>query len=91
MEPVEMAAQLLKVAAGRHAQVLIRRRVVDHLEPAEKPAFEAGWDVLRPDIAYEEGTQPCVPKSDDHCALLPLTECTTLWVNRRERNLRRNI
>jgi hypothetical protein len=28
----------------RHAQVLVRRRVIDHLELAEEPAFEIGRD-----------------------------------------------
>src|SRR5690242_6857647 len=40
VEPRQIAAQLLEVIAGRHPQVLVGRRVVDHLELAKKPAFE---------------------------------------------------
>jgi hypothetical protein len=31
--------------AGRHPQILIGCRVVDHLELTEKPAFEIRWNV----------------------------------------------
>ena len=68
MEPCQIAAQLLEVIAGRHAQVLIGRRIVDHLELAKQAAFEIGWDVPRADILDEEGAQPFVPKAHDHTA-----------------------
>ena len=32
VKPRQVAAQLLEMIAGRHAQILIGRRVVDHLE-----------------------------------------------------------
>jgi hypothetical protein len=38
MEAFQMAAQLLQMVAGRNAQILIRRRIVDHLELAEQAA-----------------------------------------------------
>ena len=44
MKARQIAAQLLEMIAGRHAQVLIGRRIVDHLELAEQPAFEIGRD-----------------------------------------------
>src|SRR5437660_4263265 len=50
VEPRQIAAQLLEVIAGRHPQVLIGRRVVDHLELAEEPAFEVGRYVPRPRV-----------------------------------------
>ena len=40
----QVAAQLLEMIAGRQSQILIGRRVVDHLELAEEPAFEVGRD-----------------------------------------------
>jgi len=46
-KPARLHAQLLEVIAGRHPQVLIGRRVVDHLELAKEPAFEIGRDVPR--------------------------------------------
>src|SRR5262245_10043675 len=66
MEPDQIAAQLFKVIAGRHPKVQIGRRVVDHLELAEEPAFEIGRDVTRPHVLDEEGAQPLVPKAHDH-------------------------
>jgi hypothetical protein len=41
----QFAAQLLEMIAGRYAQILIGRRIVDHLELPEQPAFQAGRDV----------------------------------------------
>jgi len=58
VEPCQVAAQLPEVIAGRHPQVLIGRRVVDHLQLAEEPAFEVGRDVPRPRVFDEEGAQP---------------------------------
>src|SRR5713226_2062773 len=42
METREIAAQLLEMIAGRHAQALVGRRVVDHLELPKETAFEIG-------------------------------------------------
>ena len=66
MESRQIAAQLLEVIAGRHAQVLIDRRVVDHLELPKEAAFKIRRDVPRSDIFDEEGAQPLVPKAPDH-------------------------
>jgi hypothetical protein len=52
-------------------QVLIGRRVVDHLELAEEPAFEIGRDVPRLPILDEEGAQPTRPETHDHAAEAP--------------------
>src|SRR5215470_1564515 len=40
VEPRQIAPQLFEVIAGRHAQVLIGRRIVDHLELAKEAALE---------------------------------------------------
>src|SRR5438105_211512 len=40
MKPRQIAAQLLEMIAGRHAQVLIGRRIVDHLKLAEQPGLK---------------------------------------------------
>jgi hypothetical protein len=42
IEARQVAPQLLKVIAGRHTQILIGSRIVDHLELAKQPAFEIG-------------------------------------------------
>jgi len=42
VEPSQIAAQLLEMIAGRRPQILIDRRVVDHLELTEEPTFELG-------------------------------------------------
>jgi hypothetical protein len=54
MKPRQIAAQLLEVIAGRHAQVLIGHGVVDHLEFSEQPGFKIGRDVTGMGIVYEE-------------------------------------
>src|SRR5258708_2929278 len=77
VEPCQIAAQLLEVIAGRRPQVLISRRVVNHLELAEEPAFEVGRNVPRPRVLDEEGPQPLVPKSHDHPAAPFVYLCTT--------------
>jgi hypothetical protein len=77
MEPRQIAAQLLEMVAGRHAQFLIGHRVVDHLELPKEAAFEIGRDISRLDILDEEDVQPFVPKAHDHtaaqvCVYVPL-------------------
>jgi hypothetical protein len=54
MKPRQIAAQLLEVIAGRHAQVLIGHGVVDHLEFSEQPGFKIGRDITGMGIVYEE-------------------------------------
>jgi hypothetical protein len=54
MEACQIAMHFFEVVAGRHTQVLIRRRVVDHLDFTEQAAFEIGWDSLRSNVANEE-------------------------------------
>jgi hypothetical protein len=66
MQTCEIAAQLLVVIAGRHAQVLIGHGVADHLELAEQTGFEIGWDAARAHILHEEGSKPVVPKTHEH-------------------------
>jgi hypothetical protein len=51
MEARQIAMHFFEVVAGRHPQVLIRGRVVDHLDFAEQAAFEIGWDSLRSNVA----------------------------------------
>jgi hypothetical protein len=68
-EPCQLASQLLEMVARRHAQVLVRRRVIDHLELAEESAFEIGRDEPRARIIGEEGAQPFVSEAHDHRAV----------------------
>src|SRR3981081_3407685 len=73
----EIAAQFLEMIAGRHAQVLVGRRVVDHLELPKETAFEIGRNATRSDILDEKSAQPHVPKAHDHavvprCVYVPL-------------------
>jgi hypothetical protein len=46
MKGGKIAAQFLEVIARRDTQILIRRRIVDHLEFAEQAVFEIGRDFL---------------------------------------------
>src|SRR3546814_18671214 len=78
MMPGQIAAQLLEMVAGRHAQVLVGYHVVDHLELAEESAFEIGRYVLGAPIVHKEDPQPFIPETNDHPPLLPLHSCTTL-------------
>jgi hypothetical protein len=59
---------MTRLASGRHAQVLIGRRIIDHLDLAEQTAFQIGWDFLRSNVLDEEVTQPAIPKAHDHSA-----------------------
>src|SRR5271154_437317 len=52
--PLLIAAQLLEVIAGRHAQVLIGHGVVNHLEFSEQPGFKIGRNVTGMGIVHEE-------------------------------------
>src|SRR5579859_2719881 len=76
MEPCKIAAQFFEMIAGRYAQILVRRGIVNHLELAEEPAFEIGRNVPGMTIFCEEGLQPVIPKANDH-RYLQMTECTT--------------
>ena len=66
MEARKIAAQLLEMIAGRHTQILIGRRIVNHLELAKKAAFEIGRDVPGAGILDKESPQPYIPKAHDH-------------------------
>ena len=68
MKPIKIAAQLLEMVAGRHPQVLIARRVVNHLEFSEEAAFQIGRNVPRPHVRDEEIPQPNIAKAHDHSA-----------------------
>src|SRR3546814_16901559 len=72
MMPGQIAAQLLEMVAGRHAQVLVGYRVVDHLELAEESAFEIGRYVLEAPIVHKEDPQPFIPETNDHTPMLLL-------------------
>ncbi len=45
METGQLAPQLLEMVAGWHAQILIGRRIIDHLELTEQPTLQVGWNV----------------------------------------------
>ena len=62
----QLAPQLLKMIARRHAQVLIGRRVVDHLEFSEQAVLQIGWYFAGAHVLHEERPQPIVPETDDH-------------------------
>src|SRR5487761_375089 len=68
MEARKIAAQLFEMIAGRHTQILIGRRIVNHLELAKKAAFEIGRDLPGAGIFDKESPQPFIPKADDHAA-----------------------
>jgi hypothetical protein len=53
VQPVELTAQLLEMVARRHPQVLIARRVIDHLKLAKQPAFEIGRDIPGLNVVHE--------------------------------------
>jgi len=72
MKTGEIAAQLLEMIAGRHAQILICRGIIDHLEFAEETAIEIWWNVPGMALFQEEGLQPVIPKTHDH-RLLQMT------------------
>lgn len=55
MEPRQIAAQLLEMIAGWHPQVLIGRRIVDHLELPKEAAFKIRRNASRPHIFDKEG------------------------------------
>jgi hypothetical protein len=46
MKGGKIAAQYFEVIARRDTQILIRRRIVDHLEFAKQAVFEIGRDFL---------------------------------------------
>jgi hypothetical protein len=56
MKACQIAVQLFEMIAGRHAQVLISRRVVDHLKLPKQSIFEIRRDISRPDILGEKDT-----------------------------------
>src|SRR3546814_7352830 len=66
------------MGAGRHAEVLVGYRVVDHLKLAEESAIEIGRYVLGAPIVHKEDPQPFIPETNDHPPLLLLHYCTTL-------------
>jgi hypothetical protein len=53
-ESRKVATQFLEMVAGRHPQILITRRVVKHLKPAEQPVLDIGGYVSRSEIVYEK-------------------------------------
>jgi hypothetical protein len=59
------------VVAGRGPQILIGRRIVDHLDFAKQPAFQIGWDFLGSDVLDKEIAQPVIAKAHDHSATPP--------------------
>jgi hypothetical protein len=63
-----MATQLLEVVAWRNSQVLIRHRVVDHLNLTEEAAFKIWRNPSRSNVADEKVPQPVVPKAHNHPA-----------------------
>jgi hypothetical protein len=62
----EIAPQFFEMIAGRDSQILIRRRIVDHLELAKQSAIQIGRYFLRVYIIDEEITQPIISKAYDH-------------------------
>jgi len=65
--------------ARRHTQILVGRRIVDHLELPKEPVFEIGRDVSRSDILDEKGAQPLVPESFRSCG--PSQACSYVPLN----------
>jgi hypothetical protein len=69
VESCQLAAQFLEVIAGWHAQVLIRRRVIDHLQFPEQTIFEIGRNIPRSPVFDKKGVQPLVPEVHDQGAI----------------------
>jgi hypothetical protein len=44
VEALKIVAQLFEVVAGRDPKILIRGRVIDHLNLSEQPGFQIGGD-----------------------------------------------
>jgi hypothetical protein len=79
MKSCQVATQLFKMVAGWNAQVLICRRIVDHLELPKETPLKIGRDVSRPNVLDEEGAEPIISKTRNQ-ANNPITyQCTTLW------------
>src|ERR1700722_14351423 len=56
------------MVAGWHPQVLIRRRIVDHLDFTEQAVLQTGRNSPRSDVLGEEIAQPIIAKVHDHFA-----------------------
>ena len=66
MPALQAATQLFEMVARWHPQILIARRVVDHLQLAEQPAFQIRWYFPPAHIIHEERPQPNIAETDDH-------------------------
>jgi hypothetical protein len=66
MKLPKLSMQFLEMIAWRRSQILVGCRVVDHLQPTEKPVLKVWRNFSRSDIVLEEGAQPFVPKIDAH-------------------------
>jgi hypothetical protein len=51
MEAIQIAAQFFKVITRRNSQVLIHRRVIDHLNFAKQSALNVRRDLSRSRVA----------------------------------------
>src|ERR1700733_7447841 len=85
MQALQIAPQLFEMIAGRHSQIPIRCRVVDHLNLAEQTGHQIGGNLLRSDILDKEIVQPVLAKAHDHsadlsCKTVPLygTTCNAI-------------
>ena len=62
----KLATQLLEMIAGRNAQILVRRRIIQHLQPSKQPTFQIRRYASRMLILNKEGPQNLISKTEDH-------------------------
>jgi len=71
MKAFQIPTQFLEMIAGWHAQVLVSRRIVNHLKFSKQASFEITWNPLCSDIFDKEISQPVISEARDHLAIRP--------------------
>eukprot|EP01036_Dinobryon_divergens_P050861 gene50860-68079_t len=66
MKPRQWTPQLLEVIAGRRAQILIGRRIVQHLQFPKHARRQICRHRPGSNVIDKVGAQTIIPKADDH-------------------------
>jgi hypothetical protein len=66
MKSRKITSEFLKMITGRHPQVLISRRIVEHLKLAKQTVFKVGRDIPGSHVFREKSAQPFVTEAYDH-------------------------
>jgi hypothetical protein len=77
MEALQVATQFFEVITRGNSQVLICRRVIDHLNLAKQPALNVCRDLFRSRVADKEVAQPKVSETHYHSNDPAMSQCTT--------------